>query len=192
MTALAITLQASVAQAAVARLPIARDCNRCGGTVAAGLPLHGIAECNAARKLQRTTARLALGSESIAALLKATPVTISWAHESSAAHVLVTTRLELASDPWRLDAEGRPQGEWVNVDCEYSDPEWDESEPRRLIAFGVESWSLTDAYGNELPMLLSDDEWHVLRAFMDREAEHAIENEREKEINQARWDAGDR
>ena len=94
-------------------------------------------------------------------------------------------RVELRSDPWRIDAEGRVAGTWLDVVCEYSDPAWFHDEPRRLIEFDTESWLLSDAEGNDLPCFDGGDEWWLMRACMDHVAAQEIEAKREKAIDWA-------
>lgn len=168
------------AQAAVEACQPA-TCTKCGDLAQGHLRSH----CDSVTGLRRTVARVLARHPELADFLSVVSVRSVDVCESSAEAVMVMLRLELASDPRRLHADGHAVGTWVDAVCEYSEPVWDEEEPRRLAEFGAESWSLFDAYGSELPLFDGGPEWWVLRGCMDHVAEREIEARREKALEWA-------
>jgi len=156
-------------------------CPECGDPRQGHLRSH----CDSVTGLRRTVARVLAAHPELAEFLSVVSVRSVDVCESSDEAVTVQLRLELAADPRRLHADGYAIGTWVDAVCEYSDPEWNEDEPRWLVGFGAESWSLFDAYGDELPLFDGGPEWWVLRGCMDHVAEREIETKREKALEWA-------
>lgn len=169
------------AQAAVEAFQPA-TCAKCGSLAQGHLRSH----CDSVTGLRRTVAYVLSRHPELAPMLDVIAVRSVDVCESSAEAVTVMMRVELRSDPWRIGADGRVAGTWLDVVCEYSDPAWFDDEPRRLIEFDSESWSLVDAYGNELPCFDGGDEWWLMRACMDGVAEREVETQREKALDWAR------
>lgn len=165
------------AQAAVEAFEPA-TCAKCGSLAQGHLRSH----CDSVTGLRRTVALILARHPELADFLSVVSVRSVDVCESSAEAVMVMLRLELAADPRRLHADGYAIGTWVDAVCEYSDPIWNDHDSRWLVGFGAESWSLFDAYGDELPMLDGGSEWWVLRGCMDHVAEREVEARREIEL----------
>jgi len=159
-------------------------CAKCGDVMQGHLRSH----CDSVTGLRRQVARLVARRPELGAVLAQISVRSVDVWESSEEHVRVAMRVELRSDPWHLDARGRVAGSWLDVVCEYSDPEWDSREPRMLVAFGREACALSSSRDEDLPLLVSDAELALICELMDPVAASEIERVRERAIAEEAWE----